>query len=198
MSDALPPDALNEIGVLKRREIEARILAPLLDALAAEFGQDRVLELVSQVIVQIAREQGKALADCAGGNTLAHFVKSHAAWRKGDALVVEVLRADDTTYGMNVTRCRYAEMYRALGIPELGRILSCGRDFALGEGFNPNLRLSRAQTIMDGHPAAPSDIVWSLRNAAEQRRRPGPDSSAALGISCPIFGGIACGPARST
>jgi hypothetical protein len=43
-------------------------------------------------------------------------------------------------------------MYRALGIPELGSVLSCGRDFALGEGFNPNLTLTRTQTIMEGAP----------------------------------------------
>ena len=38
----LPPDRLNEIGVLKRREIEARIIAPLLEALGHEFGRERV------------------------------------------------------------------------------------------------------------------------------------------------------------
>ena len=35
----LPPDTLNEIGVLKRREIEARILMPVLEALGAQFGR---------------------------------------------------------------------------------------------------------------------------------------------------------------
>ena len=32
MSAQMPPDNLNEIGVLKRREIEARILMPVLTA----------------------------------------------------------------------------------------------------------------------------------------------------------------------
>ena len=36
---------LNAIGVLKRREIEARILVPFVDALAADFGRDRVVEM---------------------------------------------------------------------------------------------------------------------------------------------------------
>jgi hypothetical protein len=47
---------------------------------------------------------------------------------------------------------RYAEMYRALGVPELGALLSCNRDFALGEGFNPEMTLTRTQTIMEGAP----------------------------------------------
>jgi hypothetical protein len=152
MDSPLPPDTLNEIGVLKRREIEARILAPLINAYAAEFGRPCVLEIAKRVIVAIAREQGRTLADRIGGNSLAHFVKSKENWVKGDALSMEVLRVDETAYDFNVTRCRYAEMYRALGIPELGAVLSCGRDFALGEGFNPDLKLTRTQTIMDGAP----------------------------------------------
>jgi hypothetical protein len=149
---ALPPDTLNEIGVLKRREIEARILAPFIEALEAEFGRERVLEIAKQVIIQIARDQGKALANQMGGCSLPHFVQSKANWVKGDALTLDVLHTSDTSYDFNVTRCRYAEMYRALGIPELGAILSCGRDFALGEGFNPDLKLTRTQTLMEGAP----------------------------------------------
>ena len=152
MQEGLPPDTLNEIGVLKRREIEARILAPMINAFAAEFGRTRVIEIAKQVIVDIARQQGKALADQLGGNSLPHFVGGKDPWVKGDALRVEVVQETRTAYDFNVTRCRYAEMYRALGIPELGAVLSCGRDYALGEGFNPHLRLTRTQTIMEGAP----------------------------------------------
>ncbi len=152
MAENIPPDTLNEIGVLKRREIEARILAPLINAFAAEFGRERVIEIAKRVIVEIAHQQGKSLASQVGGNSLAHFTGSKEAWVKGGALETEVLQVTNTAYDFNVTRCRYAEMYRALGIPELGSVLSCGRDFALGEGFNPHLKLTRTQTIMEGAP----------------------------------------------
>ncbi len=152
MEQGVPPDTLNEIGVLKRREIEARILAPLINAFAAEFGRERVIEIAKRVIVEIAHRQGKGLADQVGGDSLDHFIGGKDPWVRGDALQVEVLEATGTTYHFNVTRCRYAEMYRALGIPELGSVLSCGRDYALGEGFNPNLKLTRTQTIMEGAP----------------------------------------------
>ena len=54
----LPPDTLNDMGVLKRREIEARILMPLIDSLSKEFGREKVLEIVRQTIIAIARGQG--------------------------------------------------------------------------------------------------------------------------------------------
>lgn len=147
-----PIDRLNEIGVLKRREIEARIVGPLLDALGCEFGRERVLAVARDVITRIAREQGDQLAAAVGGRTLAHFAGSLDLWKKDDALRIDVLERTDDRFAFNVTRCRYAELYRALGIPELGALLSCNRDVSLIEGFNPDVELTRTQTIMQGAP----------------------------------------------
>ena len=151
-ADQTLPDQLNDIGVLKRREIEARILAPLLEALGEEFGREHVLEVTRQTIARIAREQGIALAEQMEGNALRHFADSMEAWKIDDAMQVQVLEQGDKRFSFNVTRCRYAEMYRALGIPELGTLLSCSRDFTLVEGFNPEIELKRTQTIMEGAP----------------------------------------------
>ena len=96
-----------------------------------------------------------------GGNTLAHLVQSQANWLKGDSLTVEVRHLDDTAYDYDVTRCRYAEMYHALGIAPLGELLSCSRDSALIEGFNPEVELRRTQTIMDGAPYC--DFRYTLK-----------------------------------
>ena len=66
------------------------------------------------------------------------------------ALEIEMLRQDEDHLDFNVTRCRFAEMYRAMGLEDLGSSLSCCRDFTLVEGFNPALRLVRTQTLMEG------------------------------------------------
>jgi hypothetical protein len=146
----LPPDHLNAVGILKRREIEARIIAPLVDALGEEFGHQHVLEVLRQVIIQTAHQHGASIAENMGGDSLSHFVDSLDAWKMDDALQLDVLEQTDEAFNFNVTRCRYAEMYQALGIPELGTLLSCNRDFALIEGFNPQIKLARMQTIMEG------------------------------------------------
>jgi hypothetical protein len=150
MDRSLPPDTLNEIGVLKRREIEARVLLPVVEALAKEFGRDRVVAIVKDVIVDIARSQGKEIAEQMGGNSLPTLGKALENWQKNDAYRMDVLEQNEDRFSFNVTRCRYAEMYRALGIPELGALLSCNRDFALVEGFNQSVELTRTQTIMEG------------------------------------------------
>jgi len=147
-----PPDTLNEIGVLRRREIEARILAPVLEALGREFGREAVLRVAAEAIREIARQQGKGLADRCGAAGLPEFAAALEPWKRGDALRIEVLEQSPERFHFNVTGCRYADMYRALGIPELGEVLSCARDHALIEGFNPAIRLRRTQTRMQGAP----------------------------------------------
>ncbi|MBW7885953.1 MAG: L-2-amino-thiazoline-4-carboxylic acid hydrolase, partial [Caldilineaceae bacterium] len=63
-----------------------------------------------------------------------------------------IVHQSDDAFSFNVTRCRYAELYQALGIPELGAVMSCNRDWSLIQGFNPDIELERMQTIMQGAP----------------------------------------------
>ncbi len=149
-TDYLNQDYMNAVGLLNRREIEARIIAPLITALSQEVGESRVLEVTRQVIQAIARQQGAQMAENLGANDLEHFASVLELWKKDNAIQTEVLEQKRDTFSFNVYRCRFAEMYRHLGQPELGKILSCNRDFALIEGFNPRIQLTRTQTIMEG------------------------------------------------
>lgn len=160
MTEQTKPDTLNDVGVLKRREIEARVIAPLLDRLGEEFGRDRVTELAAEVIVEVAKTQGAELAAHLGGNDLAYFSDSMENWTKGGALEIEVVEQTDEVFAFNVNRCRYAEMYRELGLAELGATLSCNRDGTMVQGFNPNVEFTRTQTIMSG--ASHCDFVYRL------------------------------------
>ena len=144
-------DNLNaKIGVLTRREVEARILAPMLDAMGEAFGRERVIRVMRDTIIRIAKKQGTELAGFMGGVTLQHFAESLKSWTKDNALEIDVIEQTAEVFSFNVTRCRYAELYEKLGIRELGTALSCARDYALIEGFNPDVSLTRTQTIMEG------------------------------------------------
>ena len=152
---------LSEIGMLARREIEARIAGPLIQAFMAEVGEERALEIAREVIVSLARESGEALRELAGGDSLEDFAKGMARWSKDDAVTSDLLEFSSEKISMNTTRCRYAEMYRELGMADLGFALSCARDYALVEGFNPKIELERTQTIMEG--ADHCDFRFTLR-----------------------------------
>jgi hypothetical protein len=150
-NSVLPDDDLNtKIGVLTRREVEARILIPVIESLGEAFGGDKVLAVVRDTIIGIAREQGAELKRQMGGNSLQHFEDSLGDWTRDNALEIDVIDKSDDVLSFNVTRCRYAELYEKLGIRDIGTIFSCTRDFALIEGFNPDISLKRTQTLMEG------------------------------------------------
>jgi len=42
------------------------------------------------------------------------------------------------------------EMFKKLGVPELGFLLVCNADFSMALGFGSNVEIRRTQTIMQG------------------------------------------------
>lgn len=151
MTDNFPDTLTQNIGVLTRRETEARILVPIIEALGEVFGRQEVVEIVGQKIKELAQEQGRALAQDYGDGPES-FLETLQFWTQNGALEIEVLKQTQTKLDFDVKRCRYAEMYRALGALELGSVFSCNRDFAMVEGFNPRAKLTREQTILEGAP----------------------------------------------
>ncbi|MFQ5437216.1 MAG: L-2-amino-thiazoline-4-carboxylic acid hydrolase [Paracoccaceae bacterium] len=149
MATEFPDRITQTIGALVRRETEARILAPLIGALGDEFGREKVVAILRRVIENLARQQGRELAAEFGSGPDA-FLETLQFWTRGGALEIDLRVQTGTTLDFDVTRCRYAEMYRALGLADLGAVLSCNRDSALIEGFDPNAALRRDQTIMEG------------------------------------------------
>jgi hypothetical protein len=141
-----------KLSLLQQREIEARVVGPLLRAVASELGEEKTLALARRVVAELARQSGAELARVFGEATLETFAQVTERWREGGALEIEILEQSAERLSFNVTRCRYAEMYRALGLADLGSSLSCVRDHALIEGFNPDIQLTRTQTIMEGAP----------------------------------------------
>ena len=142
---------MTELGILARRRIEAEIIAPIWDEMRKAIGEEPAREILRRAIRRAAIAAGAAMAERApGGADLESFKAIFSLWTKDDALTIEVLRDAPGAFDFNVTRCRYAETYRAMGLGELGDVLSCNRDGAFCEGYDPRIALARTQTIMGG------------------------------------------------
>jgi hypothetical protein len=138
-------------SILEQRRIEAAFAKGIYEEVAASIGTEQAKAILTRTVVKLARQAAAEMAQASPtGPSLEHFISLQPRWTRGDALEIEVLRADAQAYDFNVTRCRYAEMYRAMGLAELGGVLSCNRDGAFCEGYDPKLRLTRTQTIMGG------------------------------------------------
>jgi predicted ArsR family transcriptional regulator len=142
---------MTELPLLERRRIEAGVLVPIIRAMQAEFGEERVNEVVGRTIREIARAQGEAVRDRQKVETMADLAAVNARGPLGEgSLIVDVVEQSDERYGFNVTRCKFVEMYEEMGARDLGPLLSCGRDFAYFEGLAPGVAFDRTQTRMQG------------------------------------------------
>ena len=139
------------ISHLKRREIQAPIIASLIKGFAKEIGYDKAIEIAEKVIREDAISSGKKLAQKFARNTLTELSKVVTeVWAEDGAMRIEMNTESDNELFFDVTYCAYAEMYAKLGIKELGFILSCSRDFPFIEGFNAEIELRRTKTLMEG------------------------------------------------
>ena len=140
-----------EIPIIKRREIEARVIKPIFEEMVAKLGREAAISILESAIKRDAIAHGKSSGSPKmEQNDMSAFVKLYELWTAEDALEIDVIEQTDQSFKFNVTGCLYAKMYRNMGIADLGSVLSCGRDKHFCGGFNPNLQLERTQTIMRG------------------------------------------------
>ena len=158
----------SQMDVIDRRKVEAMILGPMLRAFQEEIGVERTNDIARAAITKLAREQGSQFAKGIGANGLEDYASNKDAWRRHGALEVDIIESSPTRYSFDVTRCKYAEMYKSLGFDDLGDIFSCTRDFEFFNGFNSEVKLKRTQTIMQG--ASQCDFRYSLDEPAVQAK----------------------------
>lgn len=140
-----------ELGILARRKIEAAIIKPIYDEMREALGESQARDILRRAIRRAAVEAGAEMAShVEGGADLESFKAIQHLWTKDDALTIEVLEDKPGVFDFNVKRCRYAETYRAMGLGAIGDLLSCNRDGAFCEGYDPRIEFKRTQTIMGG------------------------------------------------
>jgi len=153
------PDGLS---MLEKRTIEAEILKEVYLTLKESHGEEVAKKTIAESVRRSAIEQARAFAAAApGGTSLKAFQDVMPLWTKGGALEIEVKEQSAESFTFNVVRCRYAETYKAMGLGEIGHLLSCNRDGAFCEGYDSKLKLERTQTIMQG--AAHCDFKYTYK-----------------------------------
>ncbi|MBU2867556.1 L-2-amino-thiazoline-4-carboxylic acid hydrolase [Pacificibacter marinus] len=153
---------MKDLPILERRRIEAMILKHVLDVITERSGRAEAEAVIGDACSRSAIEQGKALAaDLGHAPDLSDFAAILPNWTKEDALELDVLVTEPDKMEFNVTRCRYSEMYQEMGLGDIGHLLSCNRDGDFCIGYNPDIELTRTQTLMTG--ASHCDFRYKLK-----------------------------------
>jgi hypothetical protein len=163
---------INDLPILDRRRIEAMILKHVYDVIVARSGQEEAEAVIGEACSRSAIEQGKDLAaQLDHAPDLTDFAAIMPNWTKEDALQIEPLEMTAEKMDFNVVRCRYSEMYREMGLGDIGHFLSCNRDGDFCIGYNPDIELTRTQTIMKG--ASHCDFRYRMKAKPETTKQEG-------------------------
>lgn len=141
-----------EIPVLTKRRLQAQVIGPIHAEMVEQLGEEKAAAILDSAIRKAAIAEGREFARKApgGATSMADFIKLYELWTADGALEVTVHEATDKVFNFDVTRCKYAETYKAMGLEKIGHLMSCNRDGTFCEGYDPKIKLERKQTIMAG------------------------------------------------
>jgi predicted ArsR family transcriptional regulator len=144
-----------KVSLLDKTRMQAQVLVPVLRALRTELGQDKADAIVKQALRDWSKQLFAAIGHGIEGSPRRKWAAIQSVFGEvsGREVEVEILRYDEEALELDVTRCRFAEFFRALGEPELGALLICEADFDIASEGDGDVSLERAQTIMQGVPS---------------------------------------------
>jgi hypothetical protein len=153
--------------MLEKRRIEAQILKCVFDVLVERHGRAEAEAVIGEAVSNSAIAQGKEFrAKEDHEPDLKDFADLLPLWKMDGALEMDVLEESPDRLEFNVTRCRYSEVYKEMGLGDIGHLLSCNRDGDFCIGYNPKMELTRTQTIMKG--ASHCDFRYRLKDSADE------------------------------
>ena len=143
-----------KLSLLDKTRIQAQVLVPVLRALRAELGKEKAQAIVKQALRGWSKELFAAVSNGIEGSPRRKWAALQADWAQISEphVTVEIRRHDKEAFDVDITQCRFAEFFRALGEPELGALLICEADFDVVAAGGGEVSLTRDQTIMQGAP----------------------------------------------
>jgi hypothetical protein len=162
-------DVNKNISLLDEVRMQALVLVPVIRALRAELGEQRANRIVSNALRDWSRSKIQSFGVEAKGCPREKWasVTATSMQRIGNDIDIEWIKQDANEIKLNVIGCRYADLFRQLGEPELGSVLLCETDVHVAELGAPEVEFTRTQTIMQG--ADYCDFHYRMKSEAETK-----------------------------
>jgi len=139
---------------MSMRQRSRRSWQPFIDfvkVLRGELPEPEVIRLLNTYSADRGRQIGEEQARDWSDTSFAAFVNQYRPPRYSSSLTHEVVEDTDKAFGLRVTECLTAEVFRAEGLGgEIGHAAVCNMDYYWPTGFNPSFKMERTKTLMRG------------------------------------------------
>ena len=159
------------LSLLDKTRIQAQVLVPLLQALRTELGRERADAITRNALHDWSKQLFATVGARVEGSPRRKWAAMHTALAEitEREVTAEMRRHDAHALEFDITQCRFASFFRALGEPELGALLVCATDFDIVAASGGEVSLTREETLMQGGP--PLHLPLSIRAAIVNGRR---------------------------
>ena len=145
-------ESINEMPLLEEIKTQTKILLPVIKVLREEFGDEKTSMIIKKALCPHIRNVYLKIGERKIGTP---FEKWNKTWdeirpRIGENVEREYIVNDNKKREYNVNRCKFAEYFREINEPELGKMLMCDFDYYVAEIGKPAVKLTRTKTLMDG------------------------------------------------
>lgn len=139
------------LSVRQRTERENESFIRFIRTLQEELGEGELVRLLNLNSAAYGRSIGELQAERSSDTSLRTFVNQFRPPRYSSILTHEVVEDSEKAFGLRVTECAIAEVFHAAGLGgNIGHAAVCNMDYYWPKAFNPNLKMERTKTLMQG------------------------------------------------
>lgn len=139
----------------ERFELEyASHFIPYLKILEQEIGHEKVMKTLYKMSLLEAEEYARYVIETKGKNDLSVFKEDYSPTTPGTSaiLTIEVTEDTEEAYGIKITECLWAEIFRKAEVADFGYAAVCYGDVPFARFINSQIDLDLDGTIMEGKP----------------------------------------------
>lgn len=128
-------------GIINR----SLLLTTSIRFLENEYGEG-ILELLSEWKAEKTKERWQSISEETGRDDPKYLFRLFS----NEVHDYEVLRKNRKALEVKVHKCAHADAFRELNSTEIGMKMICMGDYAVIDGFNPEISFKRPKTLMAG------------------------------------------------
>jgi len=116
-----------------------------------ELGDAELIRMLNLFSAERGRQAGSRQAANATDRDFQTFVQLYRPPNLESSMTHEVVEDTDKVFALEVRECLWAELFHAAGMGgEIGHAAVCNMDYYWPTAFNPNFKMERDKTLMQG------------------------------------------------
>ena len=124
----------------------------LAKALKKELGEKKAIEFLNKYTQENMLEFGKNHAGRSPDNSFHTYTDTFRDLdRYKNSLAMEIVEDTEKAFELKITECLWASTFLNADAGDIGHASVCIGDYTWASGFNPEIKLVRDKTLMQGH-----------------------------------------------